>query len=253
MTDMPTEVGCSLGQQACDTGKPRLEAWSGRGWTNDPTYVTPTIATAAMGNSDAPFPYFTGAACISTTRCLVVGNVSDTSVAPGYASDPFADIGSSGAWALSTVPMPPSSTGAKVESVSCTAGLCMAVGDATVGGAVVPLADVWSGGAWQLASRDTTAHGTLAAISCARGSCEAVGSTGRGVAQVPLVERWAKGRWRRQHDVVPARSRARDGSSLIGVSCVAKTCTSVGNFNGHFDAASGQNSDSGWFIERSAL
>jgi hypothetical protein len=247
-----TTVDCpadSISGPICETDLPVLERWDGRRWSQDSAAPVPVTAQAAVPVASAePFSSFEGVACVTAQRCVVVGEVW-----PGVEPTPtelFADTLNAGSWTLAGIPLPEAASTASLASVSCSRGHCLAVGSATVAGKLAPFAAEQQNGRWTALGPGQQGSGALTSVSCTRaGACIAVGYSGSGATERPLVDRLTGGRWRHGAAAVPRQSRQRGGSSLVGVSCVASTCTAVGNYNG----STHKGTSLGWFVERTQL
>ena len=201
---------------------PLSEVWDGAKWTR-------VFAPAPSGNTGATL---TGVSCLGTV-CEAVGYYYDDE--DNQLALAEALIG--GSWRIQKTPDPTKTNGAQLNSVSCSAGGCEAVGYYGTGSEGFDdssFAEVWNGAVWSSQKvpepSDSSAQDTeLQSVSCVSGlACEAVGSyankTGFAVA---LAEVWNGLAWKVQTAANPADST---GLSLQVVSCVATdACAAVGS------------------------
>ena len=142
-------------------------------------------------------------------------------------------------WSAQTPAVPPGSSSALFESVSCpTTSFCAAVGFSHSSTAVVPLAERWDGATWTIDDTPVApgaSQNILFGVSCATANaCLAVGEstvgdvTQEGAATSLWAERWDGSAWTVETPATPPLS---SHSSLRGVSCASATdCTAVGYY-----------------------
>ena len=95
----------------------------------------------------APFDVLGDVNCSSQTDCLAVG-VNDT--ANGGRGSPRAYHWTGSAWTATPVPLPSSTSGGFLNSVSCTGGACVAVGGFYRGSTLYLLSEIWNGTSWRV-------------------------------------------------------------------------------------------------------
>lgn len=189
------------------------ERWNGASWQvqRTPNPSGNTVPAAA--------PDLLGVSCPVSNFCEAVGGYS-----VGAAGISLADGWNGTAWTSQTFPVPPSSTSAELNGVSCTsATFCEAAGSYTNGaGEILDLLARWNGTTWKLQPAPNPVGATNAGvngISCVSARfCEAGGnSLGTG----PFAMQWDGTSWQLQN--VPGVS------GVSAVSCVSPTfCEAVG-------------------------
>ncbi len=245
---------------------PLAEDWNGSTWMIESLYdsfgnsglsgVSCSSASAcqAVGNyedgaGDYPLAYVWNGSQLafqivpngasSSSLASVSCTAADACVAVGYSlpligSDysPLAETWNGTSWALMWPP-PPNPNGSSdtyLESVSCTTGGCMAVGQYWNGSAYQSLAEDWNGSSWTLEPTSNPGSSTeLLGVSCtAANACEAVGTYSNGSDYDSLVEVWNGTAWSDQSSPNPAKSL---GTYLDGISCTAAGgCEAVGSY-----------------------
>lgn len=178
-------------------------------------------ATASTDSSLA------GVACPSTTVCVAVGFATLKGV-----EVPFAEVRSSKAWTVQTLPDPTGFDRGQLYAVACpTTTSCAAVGDFDNStGAQLMLAYGWNGKAWTVEATPAPAdyYGQqLNGIACPSASaCYAVGTYFESSGdQVQLAEYWNGKTWATQ--TLPSGTP----KFLMSVACTSATaCTAVGSY-----------------------
>jgi hypothetical protein len=196
----------AVGTSTDSVGVTLAEAWNGTVWNVQAT-PNPTGARASK---------LQGVSCTSATTCTAVGNSTD-SVGVGVT---LAEAWNGTDWATEKTPSRPSSSGRKLEAVSCTSvHACTAVGSATDRvGAGVTLAEAWNGVAWTVqATPDQSGYvfvNNLWGVSCSSASACMAGGNPRN------TQAWNGTSWHREEN---------PSAVLYGLSCIsASTCTAVG-------------------------
>lgn len=236
---------------ATSNGVPEVAAESGGSWG--------LPAFAAVLGVPSENARFNSISCMSASACVGVGvnsatapaaytpfvdslNVSGTTAISGLASTP----------SLSSLPGANANEEASLDSVSCTANGCTAVGSYETNGNVQePFEANFANGSWSVAAVSAPAAGThganLAAVSCpSSGACEAVGEyldgsndehgwalqlVGGATPQILPAPADAI-----SHTgtiaAVPALISGTGGQMMTGVSCpTAAACTAVGQYS----------------------
>jgi len=138
-----------------DSGGPAIETWNGTTWTYSPG----SASSASLAK----------VSCEADGMCAAIGtDLTDIGVV---------DVLSGGTWVESSLLVPPGTTTALINDVSCYAGQCVVVGSAGASDSVA-VAQVWNGTAWSGASLGLVSgyDTTLGQISCyAASSCVAIG------------------------------------------------------------------------------
>jgi hypothetical protein len=208
------------------------ELWNGTKW-QDPVPVPgdPLLSTKIS--------VLAAASCPTTTRCELVGVTGNSGTLP------LAALwnGKLGKASISsqTVQVPPGSTLAILNGVSCTSvNACTAVGFFTDAAHVAhPLAEHWDGSSWQIQPQSSViTQGLLNAVSCSSATfCVAVGEHGS-ASQAEFVETWNGSTWQ---FALGSNFNGATSARLNGVSCTADgSCILVGQ-------TSGRNGGSGFF------
>ena len=173
---------------------------------------------------------FNAVSCTSSSACIAVGSLSDTSQTTITLAEQWDGM----TWSVQTTANPAVTPGteASLGAVSCAAPTaCMAVGGGLYG--IPSLVEWWNGANWNIQSTPV-GDAKLDAVSCVSDtSCTAVGGdSGGGIGQ-PLVEHWDGTGWTVE-PTSPFTGFAPPlpgfGASLTGVSCTSDTaCTAVGS------------------------
>jgi len=168
---------------------------------------------------------FNAVSCASSSACIAVGSLSDTSQTTMTLAEQWDGM----TWSVQATanPVVTPGTEASLGAVSCASQTaCMALG----GG----LIERWDGANWNIQSTPSVEGATLDAVSCSsETACTAVGQQSAGSGQ-PLVEHWDGTEWTIQ-STPPFTGFAPPlpgfGAALTGVSCTSDTaCTAVGSF-----------------------
>jgi hypothetical protein len=218
----PTEEECTAVGGYGSPGGAGLtlaEVWDGASWS--------VQSTPDPGGSTGSG--LLGVSCTSSTACTGVGSYDTGSGTVLILAESWDGT----SWSIQPTPDPPGTSGATLNSVSCTVGTCTAAGysaSPTVSG--TPLTEAWNGTSWTvrtIPSPPGATAGGLLAVSCESApSCIAVGSYDRGTNSipVPLVESWSAPTWSVETGASPASAGISD---LKGVSCIsAAVCVAVG-------------------------
>jgi hypothetical protein len=166
---------------------------------------------------------FNGISCTSVSNCMAVGdelNSKGELVA-------LAEFWNGTSWSMTKGTNPPGTEGSELDSVSCVASECVAVGQS---GEESPLAELWNGTSWTLQSVTTTdIFADLEGVSCPSPDlCRAVGfgETETGGEKV-LAESWNGTTWTQTKGPKVSGAVA---SSFESVSCIsAQFCEAVGS------------------------
>jgi sugar lactone lactonase YvrE len=197
-----------------------VEQWDGTEWT----------LQSVPAPSEAKSTYLEGVSCVSTTRCIAVGNYSRSG---GFSGMAVRWNGTS--WSQETMPMPSGANFAELRSVACVSTTeCVAVGGYTNSANVTQtLAERWNGTSWSVQSTpngNSESNNELRAISCTSATaCTATGSYTSSLfgPQRPIAERWNGTAWTMQTVPNPSGS---EGSELAGVACMSATsCIATGS------------------------
>lgn len=198
---------------------PVAERWNGSAWT---------AQTVALP-SGASFVLLVGVSCTASNRCVAVGGYRGA----GLMSATLTELWNGTSWAISPSPNPAGQTYSILNSVSCNATVCMAVGDA--GSSQFPsraLAERFNGTSWTAVTIPAPAGSTavdLGGVSCPTAtSCVAAGgyATTGFFSRLTLAESWNGTSWTIKPTPNP---NATYYATLGSVSCVtASNCTAVG-------------------------
>lgn len=192
-----------------------IERWNGRVWALQ-NVVKPVGATTGS---------FTNVSCASARSCMAIGTSTRSCTALSCARQTLVEYWNGARWAVQ--PRGLDGKGASLTGLSCTSGVCTAVGGLSGSGAASPLEARSNGQSWSVQPQnDPTAPPQieeLKDVSCwSATGCIAVGR-GQNTAEAAL---WNGTIWSAQN--VPTGESAI--SSLFGVSCTSATfCTAVGN------------------------
>ncbi len=191
------------------------ERWNGSSWALQSTPNT------VPGTPEARFENIS---CASSTSCMAVGDIKQSSTTPWKARYLAVWNGSTWESKLGTI------DGNSGYGVSCVGTTCRTVGRS--GG--ILWSDVWteSGGKWSLTKSHLllppsgATDPKLGDISCTSSSaCTAVGSYVKEGKTMTLAQRWNGSAWSIQTTPNPESGNA----ELLGVSCeAASSCTAVG-------------------------
>jgi hypothetical protein len=158
-----------------------------------PAGVTPA-ATAA------PLDALEDVACPSQGNCLAVG--ANFTANAGHGS-PRSYHWNGSAWAPVSVPLPSSTTGGFLDSVSCSGGACIAVGDFFRGSTEYLLSEIWNGSGWTVSLPPFITGSKfpfLGIVSCASATyCVGAGSytpTSNTQDEIALAEVWNGTSWK---------------------------------------------------------
>jgi hypothetical protein len=181
-----------------------------------PAGVTPAVT--------APDDILDGVSCLSQGDCLAVGA---NYAANGGHGSPRAYHWTGSGWEATSVPLPSSTSGGFLNSVSCTGGVCLAVGDYYRGSTEYLLGEVWNGNAWTV-SLPSAISGSkypyLGYVSCASATyCVAGGSytpTSNAHDAVAIAEIWNGQSWRLSK---PPAVGPYNFAEFGGVSCPSTT------------------------------
>jgi hypothetical protein len=120
--------------------------------------VTPAVT--------APDDILDGVSCLSQGDCLAVGA---NYAANGGHGSPRAYHWTGSAWTAISVPLPSSTSGGALYSVSCNGGGCLAVGSYWRGSTEYLLGEVWNGSGWTLSLSPAISgarYSYLSIVSC---------------------------------------------------------------------------------------
>lgn len=163
--------------------------------------------------------------CASTTSCVAIG-VS----ASGFAQS-WLIYETSGSWLVTekAAAAPAGSSEAVLNSVSCTATSCTAVGSSKAESTYKALVETWNGSAWSIVAapgpNEGSAQNGMLGVSCLSSplSCVAVGEA----AGKPVAEGWAGAEWMRLP--APLLPTGAAGGKFASVSCTSSACFAVGD------------------------
>jgi hypothetical protein len=213
----------AVGEYENSSGKklPLAEAWNGTSWSiQEPP--SPTGAKASHLNK---------VSCISSTECLAVGELENSS-----GSDvAFTEKWNGTTWSLQEPPIPTGAKASTLTDLSCTSSTwCVAVGYFLNSSSVwMPFAEKWNGTTWSVQELPLPTggkHGLLASVSCASTTaCVAVsGFENSSGKNMTYAEKWNGTAWSAQELPTPTETKA---SGMWGVSCASSTeCIGVGEF-----------------------
>jgi hypothetical protein len=194
------------------------ELWNGSIWQVPvPVKGDPLLSTKIS--------VLNGASCPTRTKCELVGVTGNSGTLP-LAALWNGKLGKASI-ASQPVAVPPGSTFATLNGVSCTStSACTAVGFYTDAAGIHTLAERWDGSRWQIQPSGTTA-GPFNAVSCSSATfCMAVGSHG----SAELVEIWNGSTWA---FALGSNFNGATSARLNGVSCTADgSCILVGQTSG---------------------
>lgn len=220
----PTSSSCmAVGYYVDPTGRQQLftEAWGGSSWARK--VVSPP--------SGAVQSRLTGVSCTAATECTAVGSYGT------YEGDqkPLIKRWDGSSWTTQAAPVPPGTTLAYLEGVSCTtATSCTAVG--AYGTSSVKSATFfarWNGTSWtRKASPNPSGavRSQLHGVSCSGTTCIAVGDFSQAdtAPNQLFAQRFNGTSWAVQPIAVPDGTQ---GANLRSVSCTSATaCTAVGGY-----------------------
>lgn len=205
------------------------EHWNGSRWSAQPTVRHASDVTV-----------LTGVACRSPRDCTAVGwfgsDTADQGIGPGST---LSERWNGRSWSAQRAPNATGANVSRLSGISCAAGHCVTVGDASTGdGPYLQRRDLalHYSGKWLIHGVPTPpghSNSSLSAVSCVTtNSCVAVGSQSKpGCCQVLLFdERWDGHTWRL--DPIPQPPGALDGE-LSAIFCVSSTrCFGVGSAQG---------------------
>jgi hypothetical protein len=177
-----------------------------------PAGVTPAVTS--------PLDVLADVSCFHAGDCLAVGG-NDT--ANGGFGSPIAYLWN-GAWHATAVHLPSGATGGVLNSISCTKGLCLAVGTYWRGATSYLLAESWKGAGWSNSPQPPAISGAkyaaLTVASCfsatfcvASGDYVPASNTRDAVA---IAEVWNGGSWRLSKPTAPGPFHY---AALYTVSC----------------------------------
>jgi hypothetical protein len=213
-------------ENSSEKNVPLAEKWNGTAWSAQ----EPPAPTAAK------FSYLFGVSCTSSTTCIAVGFIENSS----GTWVPLAEKWNDTAWSAQEPPAPTGAIASRLYGVSCTSSTeCIAVGGFENSSEKdVPLAEKWNGTAWSAQEPPAPTGATssdLSDVSCASSTaCIAVGEfENSSEKDVTLAEKWNGTAWSAQEPPAPTGSVA---SRLYGVSCTSSTeCIAVGEFENSSD------------------
>lgn len=216
----PESLGCSRSQcmavgaqgTCCFQGDTAtaIQRWNGRRWYSVPSPNSPS-KVRALNAID----------CFSTTTCVAVGALNQTS---SVKIVPFVDAGSGTHWVASRAPAPLPRPGTvpqvddELLGVSCAGPRdCEAVGDENGGGGLV---EHWNGVSW---SAQPSPEPDLRSVSCPAPSDCFFGS-GLEESAEPMVVHWNGHAW--TTSLTPSGGFS---GSVVGISCLSRSsCMGVG-------------------------
>ena len=177
----------------------------------------------------APFDVLQDVSCLSQGNCIAVGaNVA----ANGGHGSPRSYHWTGSTWAPVSVPLPSSTTGGSLYSVSCKGTSCVAVGVYYRGSTQYLLAEIWNGTSWTV-SLPTFITGSkypyLSIVSCASATyCVAGGAYAPASNvndSVAIAEVWNGSSWRLSK---PPAAGSFGYSAFFTVSCPSTTFCLLG-------------------------
>jgi hypothetical protein len=204
------------------SGSETFEAIGGSWSANELSYESSTPL--------AELDELTGASCVSSSACDVVGVTHNE----GNQAGPLAELWNGSKWSEQPSVLPSEAKEGNLQETSCASSTnCVAVGHyLNSTGEPLALAEDWKGGAkWELQSALTpleAREGDLAGVSCPSTSeCTSVGHYINSAGELlALAERWNGSKWELQ--TVPLPTEARQ-DELKSVSCVSTNeCVAVG-------------------------
>jgi len=190
--------------------KPLVESWNGAKWSVVPSPVDGSASSLAA------------VSCVSASSCTAVGSFIGTEDEP----QPLVESWNGTTWSIASSPSPSDENPSDLDGASClSASSCTAVGYS--GNST--LVESWDGTAWSIVSSPNGTsfeNNILDGVSCvSASSCTAVGSS----ESSTLVESWDGTAWSvvtsPDGPVAPATDNA-----LLGVSCLAASCTAAGSY-----------------------
>lgn len=207
----------AVGAASGKTQVPLAEVWSGTTWSVQPT-------SAVSGDSD---DQLNAVSCTSAKACVAVGSALNSS----FTGVPIAEVWNGSSWTVKAPAVPSGSFGSGLDSVSCTAGGCTAVGQFTSStGLNESLVEHWSGSSWSLTKVPAPSGNqgaSLSGVSCVSTNCFAVGSfTSSSGTDQTLGLKETGSTWA----IVPTpNNSAENTNALSAVWCSAvNACTAVG-------------------------
>jgi hypothetical protein len=173
---------------------------SGAGAAALPAAHSLTYPAGVTPAATAPLDVLGDVNCSSPTDCLAVG-ANDT--ANGGHGSPRAYHWAGSAWTAIPVPLPASTSGGFLNSVSCTGGSCVAVGGYFRGSTLFLLSEIWNGSSWRVALPPVISgqrFPALAVVSCVSATyCVAAGEyvpASNLSGSVAIVGIWNGSTWR---------------------------------------------------------
>jgi len=212
-----TAVGFYFPNGFNNEAKTLVESWNGTKWSVVPSPVEGVESSLAS------------VSCVSASSCIAVGSyVASEGDEPG----PLAESWNGSTWSVNL----DSPDIGSLSGVSCvSASSCTAVG--TSGTNRTTLVESWDGSTWSAVTSPNSGSGNneLDSVSCISAtSCTAVGSSSAEAdldAANTLVESWDGTTWSvvtSPDGTIPAGTQ-QGPNDLLGVSCVAASCTAVGD------------------------
>jgi hypothetical protein len=211
----------------------RIVATNGNGTTDG---TTQSFTTTYWSSQEPPGPgakanYLAGVSCTSSTACIAVGVLLNSS----EKAMSLAERWNGTTWSAQEPPDPTSAKEGYLSGVSCTSSTaCIAVGGfVNSSGSDLPLGEKWNGTTWsaQEPPLPTGARGGgLSGVSCTSSiECVAVGDfTSSSGKPLTLADRWNGTTWSAQEPPLP--TGAKEGY-LASVSCTSSIeCVAVGRF-----------------------
>lgn len=155
----------------------RLATGSGAGAATRLATHSLTYPAGVTPAAVAPLDVVQDVNCSSPTDCLAVG---ENATANGGHGSPRAFHWTGSAWTATPVSLPASTSGGFLNSVSCTAGSCVAVGVYFRGSTPFLLSEIWNGSSWRIALPPAISGSrfpVLSVVSCVSPThCVAAGS-----------------------------------------------------------------------------
>ena len=178
----------------------RLASGSGAGAAARLAIHSVTYPAGVTPAATAPFDVLQDVNCSTSTDCFAVG---ENATANGGHGSPRAFHWTGSAWTATPVPLPSSTSGGFLNSVSCTGGTCVAVGGFFRGSTEYLLSEIWNGTSWRVALPPFISGQRfpfLSVVSCVSATyCVAAGGytpASNLNGSVAIVGIWNGGAWR---------------------------------------------------------
>lgn len=200
---------------------PFVEQWNGRRWSIS---RSPVPGRSAVPSSVEE--YLHAVTCVSGNTCFAVGYDSSHSRS-------LIEQWNGAQWVIVGGPPVHGKTDPTLQGATCTSVSCLAVGASTEPKKLVsaPLIDQFDGAQWSVVRGAAYGPGaeSLSGLACLGSArCFAVGQKTTTTGYIKgLIEEWDGKQWSNIPKPNPSSARA---GRLSSVSCAAKTCFSVGEY-----------------------